>query len=263
MLTSEGKNRLYLFFTGFILIQVFFLLFSESTVGYGGMENIFLYRNARFLFQHPEFLFEKHPFYILLSAPFSQFGYLPAKAFNIMLAVFTLLLSARIVNRLYPGGELFAFIFIAFSPAFFQLSASCLPDILFGFLLVFSIWLFISKRFLFSALVISFIPFVLPQGFLVLLFFAMVFILNRSYRFAPFLLSGTGLFSIAGLIATGDFLWFLKFFQDNLRENQRLFQFAQSIPFTLGIPLTILAIAGLISQGFETLKKNSFPNEDS
>lgn len=261
MFNHEGKTRLYLFFTFFILVQVFFLLFSESTFGYGGLENIFQYRNARFLPERPEILFGSNPFYSLLLAPFSQFGYLPAKGFNIMLATFTLLLSTRIVTRLYSGGELFALILISFSPVFFQLSASCLPEILFGFLLTAAIYLFISYRVFYSTLVISFIPFVFPGGFLILFVFAATFILARRYLSIPLLLSGTVLYSLAGWIATGEFFWYFQIIQENSAESQSFLQFIQTIPFALGIPLTILAIAGLICLGFETLKKFSFRNE--
>ncbi len=263
MFNPEGKNRLYLFFTCFILLQVFFLLFSESTYGYGGLENIFQYRNAKFSFEYPELLFGSNPFYTLLLAPFSKFGYLPAKAFNIMLATFTLLFSARIVNKLFPGSELFMLVLIAFSPVFFRYSASCLPDVLFGFLLVAAIYLFISKQILFSALVISFIPFVLPQGFLLLLVFAVVIILNRTYRFIPFLLAGTVLYSFTGFIVFGNFLWFFQIINENFEGSRNFLQHAQNILSLIGIPLTILAVAGLIFQGYEIFKKVSMRNQNT
>jgi hypothetical protein len=263
MFKPDENTRLYLFFTCFILIQVFFLLFSQSISGYGGLENIFQYRNAKFSYEHPKLLLGSNPFYTLLLAPFSQFGYLIAKAFNLLLAVFTLLLSARIVNKLFPGGELFTLILIAFSPVFFQLSASCLPDILFGFFLVAAIYLFISKRFFYSALVISFIPFVLTQGFLILLVFALVFILIRTYRFIPFLLTGTVLYSIAGFIELGDFLWLGQNYQESFEGSRSFLQPAQNIQSAMGIPLTILAVAGLIYLGIETLKKFSLRNPNA
>ncbi len=262
MFPPEKETRLYLFFTFFILIQVFFLLFSESTYGYGGLENIFQYRNAKFSFEHPELFLGNNPFYTLLLALFSQFGYLVAKAFNLLLAVLTLLLSARIVNKLFPGSELFTLILIAFSPVFFQHSASCLPDILFGFLLVSAIYLFILKRFLFSALVISFIPFVLPQGFLLPLVFAVVFILNRTVRFIPFLLAGTVLYSVTGFIVFGNFLWFLQNINENFEGSRNFLHPAQNILSVIGIPLTILAVAGLIYLGYEFFKKVSMRNQN-
>ncbi|MCA1759019.1 MAG: hypothetical protein LC658_04540, partial [Bacteroidales bacterium] len=263
MFKPDLNNRLYLFFTGFILIQVFFLLFSKSTLGFGGLENIFQYRNANFSFEHPELFFGSNPFYTLFLAPFSQFGYIVAKAFNLLLAVLTLLISARIVNKLFPGSELFTLFLIAFSPVFFQLSSSCLPDVLFGFLLVSAIYLFILKRFLFSALVISFIPFVLSQGFLILFVFAVVLILNRTYRFIPFLLAGTVLYSILGFIVFENFLWFFQIINENIEGSRSFFQPAQNIPSALGIPLTVLVVAGLVYQGYETLKKFSVRNQNT
>jgi hypothetical protein len=263
MFKFNVNNRLYLFFTGFILIQVFFLLFSESTYGYGGLENIFQYRDAKFSFEYPKLLFGGNSFYTLLLAPFSKFGYFIAKGFNLLLAVFTLLISARIVNKLFPGRDFFTLILIAFSPVFFQLSASCLPDILFGFLLVAAIYLFIINRFFFSALVISFVPFVLPQGFLILLVFAVVFILNQTYRFIPFLLTGIVLYSIVGFVVFGNFFWFLQNFQENMEEARSFPHHVLNIPGALGISLTILAVTGLIYMVYEVYKKFRLRNQNT
>lgn len=263
MFKPEENNRLYLFFSCFILIQVFSLLFSQSISGYGGLENIFQYRNAKFSFAHPDLLFGSNPFYTLLLAPFAQFGYIIAKAFNLLLAVFILLISARIVNKLFPGSEIFALILIGFSPVFFQLSASCLPDILFGFLLVSAIYLFILKRFYFSALVISFIPFVLPQGFLILFVFAVVFILKQGYRFIPFLLTGTVLYSVVVFFVFGDLLQLFQNIHESIEGSRSFLNPALNIQSTMGIPLTVLAVAGLIYLGYEIVSKFLLRNKNS
>jgi hypothetical protein len=261
MFKHEEKTKLYLFFTGFVLIQVFFLLFNQSVYGFGGLENILQYRNAKFSFEHPELLFGSNPFYTLLLVPFSQFGYLIAKTFNLLLAVFTLLLSARIVNKLFPGNELFTLILIAFSPVFFQLSASCLPGILFGFLLVAAIYLFIQNRYVFSAVVLSFIPLVDITGLMILIVFIVAFILNRTYRFIPYFFVGIVLYSIIGYFVSGDILWlihkFSNFLEKPVNDNDNFYHSIKNSFSLFGIPLIILIITGVICWLAEILKNFS------
>jgi len=155
------KHLIYTFFTSYILLQFYFLLFSESAYGYGGADNITHYQIAKYAFSRPELFLDLwgKPVFTTLLAPFTLFGFLTAKAFNLIVAVVTLWLSAKIAKRLFPGSELFVIVLIAFSPVYFQLAVSCLTEILFSFILVAAVYLFIQNRFVFSAVVLSFLPF--------------------------------------------------------------------------------------------------------
>ncbi|MGB4079391.1 MAG: hypothetical protein WBK43_12820, partial [Prolixibacteraceae bacterium] len=134
MKKALDKHGLYGFLTLYFLFQFFILLFSESAYGYGGADNIGHYQIARYAFKYPELFLDLwgKPVLTTLMAPFALFGFAGARFFNVLAALVTLWLTARISDRLYPGSGLFAAIILAFTPVFFHLVPSCLTEILFA-----------------------------------------------------------------------------------------------------------------------------------
>ena len=263
------NNVLYGFLSVFILLQFFLLLFSDSAYGYGGADNIAHYQIARYSFKYPELFLDLwgKPVYTTLSAPFAQFGYNMAKAFNVLIAVLTLLLSARIANRLFAGSSMITIILIAFSPVYFLISASCLTEILFSFVLVAAVYLFLGKRFVLAAIVLSFLPMVRSEGVVILPVFAVALFLGRSYRSIPFLLTGTVLYSLIGYFVFGDILWLFNKLPYSLGKSLygsgSLFHFVKHSPSIFGIPLLILIVAGLLTWGTGILKNFSLRNPNT
>ena len=114
MANSNWKEHLlYAFFTVFILLQVFFLLFSSSAYGIGGADNIAHFQIARYAFSHPELFLDLwgKPVYTTLCAPFAQLGFLVAKFFNVIVAVVATYLNYRIGKELYPRSSFYVLIF--------------------------------------------------------------------------------------------------------------------------------------------------------
>ncbi|MBW6534633.1 MAG: hypothetical protein K0B11_06465 [Mariniphaga sp.] len=257
------NHLLYGFLSVFILLQFYLLLFSDSAYGYGGADNIAHYQIARYSFKYPELFLDLwgKPVYTTLSAPFAQFGYNMAKAFNLLIAVLTLILSARIANRLFPGSSLFTIILIAFSPVYFLISASCLTEILFSFVLVAAVYLFLGKRFVLAAIILSFLPMVRSEGVVILPVFAVALFLSRSYRSIPFLLIGTVFYSIIGYFVFGDFFWLFNKLPYSLGESLygsgSLLHFVKHSHSIFGIPLLLLIVAGLLTWGTGILKNFS------
>lgn len=257
------QHLLYGFFTAFIITQFILILFSDSAYGYGGADNIAHYQIARYSFKYPELFLDLwgKPVYTTLSAPFAQLGYNVAKAFNLIFSIFTLLLSAKIVRHLFPGSSLFTIILIAFSPVYFFLSASCLTEILFSFVLVASVYLFTRNKYILAAVVLSFLPLVRSEGVVILPVFAVALFLNRSYRSIPFLLFGAILYSIIGYFVFGDILWLIHKLPYSLGKSLygsgSLFHFVKHSPSIFGIPLLLLIVVGLSIWIAEVLKNFS------
>lgn len=263
------KHLLYGFLSAYILLQFFLLLFSDSAYGYGGADNIAHYQIARYSFKYPELFLDLwgKPVYTTLSAPFAQFGYNMAKAFNLVVAVLILLLSARIANRLFPGSSLFTIVLIAFSPVYFLLSVSCLTEILFAFVLVAAVYLFVNNKYILSALVLSFLPLVRSEGIVILPVFAVALFLNRSYRSISFLLFGSVFYSMVGYFVFGDILWLVNKLPYSLGESiygsGSLFHFVKHSPSIFGIPLLLLIVAGIIIWVTGILKNFSLRNPNT
>jgi hypothetical protein len=263
------KHLLYTFFTSYILLQFYFLLFSESAYGYGGADNIAHYQIARYAFKYPELFLDLwgKPVFTTLLAPFASIGFLTAKAFNLIVAVATLLLSAKIAKKLFPGSSLFVVVLIAFSPVYFQLAVSCLTEILFSFVVVAAVYLFMQNRYTFSAILLSFLPFVRSEGIVILPIFAVALFLQRSYRSILFLAAGTIFYTLIGYFVFGDILWTIHkqpySMGASFYGSGNLFHFVKNSNFIFGIPLLIIIAAGTIYWVFDVLKKFSIRKWDT
>ena len=263
------KQLLYIFFTTFILLQVFFLLFGESAYGYGGADNIAHFQIAKYSFKYPELFLDLWgtPVYTALLAPFAVIGYKVAKAFNLIVAVITLFLSSKIAKKLFPGSSLITIVLIAFAPVYFLLAITCLTEVLFSLVLVAAVYLFIKNRFVLSAVVLSFIPFVRSEGIVLLPVFALAFFLQRSSRSILFLAVGAVFYSIIGYFVFGDILWTIHKQPYSLGESiygsGSIFHFVKNSNTIFGIPLLILIVAGLIYWGFDVIKNFSLRSQNT
>ena len=271
MRVDPEKQFYYIFFAVYIVLQVFLILISESAYGYGGADNIAHYQISRYSFKYPHLLLDLwgKPVYTALSAPFAQFGYDMAKVFNLLTAVFTLFFSARIARQLFSDlfSSVVIVVLIAFSPVFFLLATSCLTEMLFSFVVTYAVYLFIRKNYLLAAIVISFLPMVRSEGFVIMPVFAVALILTRSYRSVPFLLTGVVFYSIIGYFVFDDILWLVNrqpySMGASLYGSGPLLHFVRHSPAIFGIPLLILIILGLIIWVWSIFPKFSLRNDNT
>lgn len=260
------KQLLYIFLISIVLLQVVFIFLNETTLG--GTDNVTHFQTARYAFKYPQ-LFLDHwgkPVYTTFSAPFAFFGFRMAQFFNVIIAVLTLLLVYKISKYLYPSGAVFTVVFTAFAPIYFLLMTTCLTEVLFSFVLVVSVYLFIKNRFVFSAIVLSFIPFVRNEGLILFPIFALAFILKRSYLSVLFLSTGAIFYSIIGYFAFGDILWIINKFPhsmgDNIYGSGELLHFVKNSNFIFGVPLIIVIVLGLGYWIFEVSRKLQLRSEN-
>lgn len=265
----QSKQLLYGFLTLWFLFQFYILLFSESAYGYGGGDNITHFQIARYAFRYPQLFLDLwgKPVYTTLVAPFALFGFHAAKFFNLVVAVATLWLTARISERLYPGSGLFAAILLAFTPVFFHLTPSCLTEVLFAFVLTAAVYLFLHDRFELSAVVLSFIPYVRSEGIVLLPVFAAALLLKRSYRSLIFLAAGTLFYTLIGFVVFGDLFWLVTHSPYSLGASHygsgSLFHFVRERNNIFGAPLVWLTVAGLIAWMWDVLRGFSLRKPDT
>ena len=147
---------------------------------------------AHYAFLHPE-LFLDHwgkPVFTLFSAPFAYFGFVGMKIFNVLAAMGTMLLLTNMGGRLAIAKPWSAAGFLILSPGYFLLIFSGLTEPFFGFLLCLAAWLLLLDKWQLSALVISLLPFVRPEGLFFIGLFSFYFLLHRKFRFLPWFLFG-------------------------------------------------------------------------
>ncbi len=262
----DKNTELPVFLVMLIILQIWFLWKNE--VVYEGTDNITHFHIARYAFKYPHLFLDLwgKPVFTTLLAPFTFLGFKGAQLFNLLIAVLTLIFTFKISKSIFSKGALTIVVLTAFAPVYFMLMLSTLTEILFSFVLVVSVYLFRKNKFVFSALVLSFIPFVRSEGIILLPVFAVAFSLKRSWLAIPVITFGTLFYSIVGYFAFNDFFWLINRFPyptgSSVYGSGELFHFVKKSFNIFGIPLIFLMVAGLIFWTIEIFRKFSLKNDN-
>jgi len=178
---------------------------------YEGADGIRHFLISRYSWKHPElFLYSwGKPFFTLVSSPFSQFGLLGLKGFNILCAILTGVLIFRIARKLEIKQPVIAVFFMGFAPIYFFCTNSGYTELLFGLILTWSTLKYINRNYFWSSLLISFLPFVRSEGYLLLGLFFLILIIRKQWKYIPLLAAGNILYSIVGYSHYHSLLWLI------------------------------------------------------
>ena len=197
-----------------ILLAIFILFFTLSFFSEGSAGGADTYVHYFFSKEswHAPYLFLDHwgkPIFTLLSSPFAQFGYNGIKVFNILLGLLSAFAAYRIALVYKFKFKIPVIFLILFAPVYTLLLMTGMTEILFGTFLIVSTWLYIEKKFLFSAILISFIIFVRTEGIAFIFVWIVLLAINKKFKILPFLLTGFILYGIIGYFYFyHDFFWF-------------------------------------------------------
>jgi hypothetical protein len=256
-----------------ILIIGFIYLVSLSLMSkglYGDADSMAHYMLARHAFKYP-YHFVDHwgkPLYTTLCAPFAQFGFQGALAFNILCGLLAAWFIYRIARELNYRYALIAIPFALFSPIYMITMMTCLTEILFSLVLVAGIYFFLKQKSILAAVIISFIPFARTEGLMFLPMFLAAFLLKKQYKAIPFLTTGYIIFSVAGSFHYKDIFWFFTAMPYGAKGSElygsgSFFYYINNFDVIMGWPLIILAATGLLAMLFFLFNKNkpdlSFP----
>ncbi|MCX6252158.1 MAG: hypothetical protein NTX61_15595 [Bacteroidetes bacterium] len=245
----------YLYLIILSLCFLFLVIMSLLSEGYyGGADNINHYFIARFAFHYPHLFMNSwgRPLYTILSSPFACLGFAWMKLFNVLLGVLTAFFSYQIAKKLDIRPAWLTIILVIFTPLYCVMLPTGLTEILFGFVLILSIYLFFDEKYIFSAIVISFIPFARTEGIVIIpiLFFA--YLARKKFIAIPFLLTGFVVFSIIGSFFYKDLLWIINnpaypIHHPIYKQGGPLLHFVRNSTFIFGSPVKILFILGTFS----------------
>jgi len=132
------------------------------------------------------------PFFILLSSGFAQFGLNGVVVFNVLVFFFTCLFAFKIADKKEISNwitALFPLLLLQASDYTSTVLAG-LTEPLFNLALMASFLLFIHKKFLWFAVLVSLMPFMRSEGQLPLMLAVIMLIIHKQYRVLPFLASG-------------------------------------------------------------------------
>lgn len=246
--TNKTLAPFVLLITAVVLILVQWL----STGVSGETDSITHYHFARFAFKYPAF-FLNHwgkPLFTILAAPLSQFGYTGAIAFNLLCGLLSGWFAYMIAKRMEYRHAWAAIIFTVFTPLYLFIMFSSLTEILFSLVLIISIYLFVSKRFIWAAIVISMIPYARTEGVMFVILFIPALLWLKQYKAIPFLLAGFLFFSLIGIPQYHDFFWFFTQMPYSLNSSSlygsgSFWYYFGMLDYTMNYPLLILGITGL------------------
>lgn len=246
-------------------ILVYFLLIISIALNTNGTcdpgDSIYHYLFARYAFIHPE-NFLNHwakPFFVLLSAPFAQLGFVGIKLFNCVVASLTAWFVYKIARKCSYSNAWLAPLFLMFAPGYFIHLFSGLTEPLFGLILILGIFMVVYKHEFLGAVFISFLPFVRSEGLVVIVVFLVYFVVNKQFVSALMLLVGHFVYSIIGSIYYNDLFWvFTKIpyaGSSGKYGHGDLMHFLVQLNYIIGIPMYVLLSAGLVVKIIEVFKQ--------
>lgn len=248
----------------FILTGIFFLqlaLIVCSSDFYGGADNISHFRIARYAWKYPPLFLDLwgKPVYTTLLFPFALFGIQAARIFSVLAGLAAIFFTIRAMRAMGEKDHLLTVVFIAFSPVYFLLMQSCLTEVLFSLVLMLSFWLFFEEKYGRAALVLSFLPFVRLEGFVLFPLFAAALVLTRQYRALPLLAAGSLFYTIAGYPHFRDWLWIIHHWpyamDASIYGSGSPLHFVRQSPGIFGVPFLVFLIIGLIAWTVKVLRK--------
>lgn len=250
-LTPLNEKRI-VYIILFIVFFVTTLLAWFSTGTYESGDSIQHYLIARYSFKHPELFFDHwgKPLFTLLASSFAQFGFFGICLFNITCAAATGFVAYKIANLIEPQKSWLVPVFVLFAPIYYVTLISGLTEPLFALVLITGVYFCLKQKFLIAGIIISFLPFVRTEGFLLLPLLALVFVTQRKYSLCLVLLTGTIIYSVAGWFHYHTLFWIwnenpYKGAED-IYGRGSLFHFIGKNEFILGTPLVILFVLGII-----------------
>lgn len=228
------------------------LLIWRSRDYYGGADCYMRYQIVRHSWEHPILLLNHwgKPLFVLLASPFARFGIVGISVLNVITALVTAWLAMDLTGRLGFQRSALAVVLVFSCPEFLVGSISPVIEILFALLLVWSIWLFCRDRMILSALVISFLPLVRTEGYILLPLFAVALAWRRRLLLIPCLAGGGLLYSTIGWFVYGDFLWLVSRSPYSAAAAQvyghgDLLHFVRHYRFIVGYPVAVLLLVGI------------------
>ncbi|HCC84815.1 MAG TPA: hypothetical protein DEP87_03980, partial [Candidatus Pacebacteria bacterium] len=194
----------------FILLGFFSYISWTNKMFADGSDEIAHYFISKYSVSHPGLLLDLwgKPIFTILSAPFSQFGYIGLKIFNVIIGILTGYVTYIISKKTHNQNSWLSIVFLLFTPIYFVVMQSGLTEILFSFVVATTVSLFLSKKFVLSAIVISIIPLVRNEGFIFFPLIVMSLIFVKQYRIIPLVFSGMIIFGLLSHFFKQDFFYF-------------------------------------------------------
>lgn len=209
---------------------------------------------AHYSIDHP-YLFFDHwgkPLYILLSAPFAQWGIHGSKVFNVTCSLIASWIAFRLSKSFKMEQAAWVIFFIFLIPLNFQVNFSAFTEPLFAMMLMLGIWFMKQNKISLSLLLISFLPMVRSEGLIILGVFSIYLVYEKQFKKLPLLLFGQIFYGFWAWLYLGKSpLWIFNEIpyaeMSSPYGRGEFYHFAEKLYYICGLPLLILFLIGIIS----------------
>ena len=253
MATPDNKKEqtIVLTFLAFFMVGAIIIVFNTDN-SFGGGDHFTHFKLAYWGWKYPRLLFSHwgKPVYTLLVSPFARLGMNYARLYNVLAGTVTAFLAWRLSLELKLAHSRLVVLFVLFTPVYFILMFTALTEITFSLFLVLSLLLFFREKYIWSAVVISFLPLIRTESIVLLPVFLLAFGLKKQWKALPFFATGFLLISFSGMPFHKSFWWLItempyKGNAAGIYGHGTLFHFIHHTRDILGYPL-----AGLFCIGF-------------
>ncbi|MCR9171021.1 MAG: hypothetical protein NXI10_00900 [bacterium] len=200
---------------------------------------------------HPE-LYLNHwakPVFTLLASPFAQFGFVGMKVFNALTVLLTLFFTYRAAEKWKLNRPVLVIVFIVCAPLLIRHTFSGLTEPLFAMFIAWGVYLVARNKWLLVCIVVSFLPFVRSEGLIVMTAFGLLLLVQKQWKYIPWLLFGHVAYSLVGWFHYKDILWvFTKIPYASARSiygKGDLLHFVDQLPFVIGVPAVLFLAVGI------------------
>jgi len=248
------------------LIFVIFTCLTYFSKGFYGGDSFMHYFISQHAVKDLSKFFDlwNKPIFTLLSFPFARFSYKIMILFNILVAIFTVLLSYKLCKLVNIKNPILVVFLCLLAPAYYQLTFTAMTEPLMGLIIVLAIYLFFKEKFIFSAIIASTLYFVCAEGLAITLVFLFLFIINKKYKAIPFLFTAIVFYSLVGGLYFKDLLWIIHkqpYHTVSIYGSGSFWYYFNNIKFEWGILLFTLLCLGAIWNIFSIFLRKDGPKQ--
>ena len=191
------------------VLAIIYFIFSTFSDGFYMHDEPMFYMYAKDFLKDPITSFrgfQRIGYVLFLSLP-SLGGFTFLNFFNSVLGAVTVMYSYKIIRKLGGGSSFLVFFIMGLQPLWFMLVFRNLSEFLVAFLLVMTIWNHLQKKYIFSALLLSYVASSRIEYHSLLGFYFLWLIFKKQW--IPALLTGTFtlLHNFLGFLMTDDLLY--------------------------------------------------------
>ncbi len=243
----------------FLVLLTSLAILSRGT--YGGADDIVHYKFSRYAWTMPSLLLDHwaKPLYTLVASFFAQFGFGGVRVMNALFASASGYLVYRYLQSTGHRWPVWGMLFCLTAPLYFVMAYTGMTEILAGLILLALAILYLKGKPSWSALLLSFLPFVRTETIVFFPVFLLALILDEKWKPLWLLPAGLLVYSLAGWKHYGDFWWVIHRMPytgaKEIYGHGSLLHFAGQAPVIFGIPLLLfflLGMAGLLRDSFHS-----------